>query len=156
MDSLERVSFHAEHTGCYTYFSITGDFDPKEITDLLGLEPEETWKKGDPRRYGIGTLDFSAWEFGMCREYDGIVEHQMKKTIAPLFEKRQELKEIREKFQVAFTLQIVPTVRFDEFTPCLSPSMEVMKFCCETGTEISIDLYVSCPDGPKDGEVWEI
>ena len=32
---------------CYTYFKITGDFDPDVITKRLELIPSKTWKIGD-------------------------------------------------------------------------------------------------------------
>lgn len=29
---------------CYTYFRIVGDFNPDEVSALLNITPEETWK----------------------------------------------------------------------------------------------------------------
>jgi len=36
----------------YAYFSLFGDFDPEDITRLVGVAPGELWRKGDihPRR----------------------------------------------------------------------------------------------------------
>lgn len=155
MDNLEKIYNHCDHTNCYTYFCITGEFDPDTISELLGLVPEETRKIGDTKRDGSTKYDLACWRFGTCREYDVIVENQMLKTIAPLIPKVDILKEIKAKFDVRFTLEIVPTVRFDESTPCLAPSIQVMQFCCDTGTEMDIDLYVSCPDDFDGGVVWE-
>ena len=66
----------------------------------------------------------------------------MHKTISQLINKKEELKKIREKFDVEFYLEIVPTLCIDETTPCLAPSMEVVDFCYETRTQIDIDLYL--------------
>lgn len=52
---------------------------------------------------------------------------------------------------MTFTLTVVPSVRFDEPAPCLAPSLEVMRFCCDTDTEMDIDLYVGAPDEFSDG-----
>ena len=145
MDNFKKIYYHAEHTNCYTYFRITGDFNPDVVSELLGLIPEKSWKMGDTRKNGT-KYDFACWRFGTCQEYDIFVENQMLKTLAPLFSKIDILKQIKNKFDVSFTLEVVPTVRFDETAPCLAPSMKVMQFCCDTGTEIYIDLYVSCPD----------
>ena len=93
---------------CYTYFRITGDFDPDVITEQLGLQPNKTWKIGDKRRNGT-TYDFSSWVFGYCDKYDILVENQMHTTIDPLLDKMDLLNEIREKFDVTFTLEIVPS-----------------------------------------------
>lgn len=145
MENPERICYHTNRTQCYTYFRITGDFDPDIISDMLNLKPEKTWKIGDKRQDGK-PFDFASWRFGTCDEYDVLVENQMWKTIAPLLEKVNVLKKIKQDFDVTFTLAVVPTVRFDEPAPCLAPSLEVMQFCCDTGTEMDIDLYVSAPD----------
>lgn len=37
---------------CYTYFKIVGNFNPDDVSELLNLTPEKTWKIGDLRRNG--------------------------------------------------------------------------------------------------------
>ena len=37
---------------CNTYFKIVGNFNPDEVSELLNLTPEKTWKIGDVRRNG--------------------------------------------------------------------------------------------------------
>lgn len=155
MGDLKRTYSHCEHTNCYTYFRMTGDFDPDKISELLGLSPDECWKIGDTMRGGKQKYKFSCWKFGTCKEYDVYVENQMLKTIAPLLSKVEILREIKRQFHVNFFLEVVPTVRYDESTPCLAPSLQVMQFCCDTGTEMDIDLYVSCPDNFDDGLIFE-
>lgn len=159
MPELKRFLYHAEHTHCYTYFSIRGDFDPDAVTALLGLTPDETTKAGEPRYFrGVsrGTYAFSSWDFGRCDEYDVIVENQMRKTIAPLLDKVELLKKIKRENDVFFSLVVVPTIRYDEPVPVVAPSLDVMQFCCDTGTEFDLDMYLSCPDGPQDGAVLEL
>ena len=126
---------------CYTYFRITGNFDPDIITIRLGLQPDRFWKIGDKRRNGT-EYDFASWEIGRCEEYDVLTENQMHKTIAPLLDKMDLLNRIREEFDVSFTLEIVPTIYADNTTPCLAPSLKVIDFCHATRTKIDIDLYV--------------
>lgn len=126
---------------CYTYFRITGDFDPDIITERLGLLPDKSWKIGDKRRNGT-LYDFASWEIGRCEQYDVLIENQMHKTIAPLIDKVDLLNEIRNEFNVVFTLEIVPETYADNTTPCLAPSLQVIDFCHATRTEIDIDLYV--------------
>lgn len=126
---------------CYTYFRITGDFDPDIITERLGLLPNKSWKIGDKRRNGT-LYDFASWEIGRCEKYDVLTENQMHKTIAPLIDKVDLLNEIRNEFSVVFTLEIVPTIYVANTNPCLAPSLKVIDFCHATRTEIDIDLYV--------------
>ncbi len=126
---------------CYTYFRITGDFEPDIITERLGLLPDKSWKIGDKRCNGM-LYDFASWEIGRCEQYDVLIENQMHKTIAPLIDKVDLLNEIRNEFNVVFTLEIVPEIHADNTTPCLAPSLQVIDFCHATRTEIDIDLYV--------------
>ena len=134
---------------CYTYFKITGDFDPDEVTAQLGLQPDECWKRGEPmlkghasmRREGL-TYAFSAWTFGRCDEYDPYVEMQMRRTIAPLLDKVNLLNRIREENDVEFCLVIVPNIYAGDINPCLAPPLDVIDFCHATRTQIDIDMYV--------------
>ena len=134
---------------CCTYFRITGDFDPDEVTALLGLQPDEAWKRGDPmhkghasmRREGL-TCTSSAWLFGRCDEYDPYVETQMRRTIAPLLDKVDLLSRIREENDVGFYLVIVPNIYAGDVNPCLAPPLDVIDFCHATRTEIDIDMYI--------------
>ena len=126
---------------CYTYFKITGDFDPDVITKRLGLIPSKTWKIGDKRKNGT-LYDFALWEFGRCNNYDVIVENQMHITIASLLDKIDILNEMKNELGVDYTLEIVPTVYSSNASPCLAPSLKVIDFCHATRTKIDIDLYV--------------
>ena len=126
---------------CYTYFKITGDFDPDEVTHLLSLQPTKTWKTGDLRKNGT-KYDFALWEIGRCKEYDVFVENQMRKTIAPLLDKINLLNLIHHNNNVVFVLEIVPTIYVGEQNPCLAPPLDVIDFCYATRTEIDIDMHV--------------
>ncbi len=133
------------HTSCYTYFRIVGDFDPDVVSEMLSLKPEKSWKIGDLRKNGT-VFDFANWDYGLCEEYDVVTDEQLKKTIASLIPKVDILQEIRRRYDVCFYLEVVPTIVYGETTPCLAPSLEVMKFCLDTQTKISIDLYVDLPE----------
>ena len=69
-------------TECYTYFSIKGEFDPDEITSILGIQPVKTFRSGEPRYYmkdgrKIDTghmYSCSCWAGCRCDEYDVIIK----------------------------------------------------------------------------------
>lgn len=126
---------------CYTYFKITGTFEPSVISDILGLLPEKQWRIGDSRKNGT-EYDFALWEIGRNKEYDIYVQNQMMRTIQPLLSKVEVLKRIKEQYHVAYTLEIVPSIYVGETNPCLAPSFPIIKFCYETETDLDIDLYV--------------
>ncbi|MBQ6874452.1 MAG: DUF4279 domain-containing protein [Clostridia bacterium] len=137
---MKEGAFMSENS-CYTYFRITGNFDPDLITERLGLVPEKYWKIGDSRHDGT-LYDFASWEIGLCEQYDVLVENQMHTTIAPLLNKIDILNEIKNEFDVDYILEIVPTVYTSNSSPCLAPSLKVIDFCHATRTKIDIDLYV--------------
>lgn len=66
----------------------------------------------------------------------------MRKTLEALREKIDLLNRIREENDVAFYLEVVPTIYPVESTPCLAPTLDIIDFCHATQTEIDIDLYV--------------
>ncbi|MBQ2712285.1 MAG: DUF4279 domain-containing protein [Clostridia bacterium] len=130
---------------CHTYFMIVGNFPPDEISELLGLAPEKSWKIGDLRRNGT-RYDFAHWEVGRCSEYDVEVENQMRKTLSVLQDKISLLNQIRRMYDVSFYLEIVPTVYVNDINPCLAPPLDVIDFCHATRTQIDIDLYLRNED----------
>ena len=126
---------------CYTYFKIVGEFDPQEISNILGLNAEKSWRIGDTRIDG-SKYEFALWEFGRCNDYDVEVANQMRKTISLLVDKVDLLNKIRQQNDVSFYLEIVPEIYAEDTTPCLAPTLDIVDFCHTTRTEIDIDLYV--------------
>ena len=92
---------------CYTYFRIVGKFNTDDISNILNLTPEKKWDIGDARVNG-SKYDFANWEIGYCKDYNIDTEVQMEKTISKLLDKKEELKQIREKYEVEFYLEVVP------------------------------------------------
>ena len=142
---LQRVYYHAERTECMTYFTITGKFDPDEISKFMRLAPESVRRIGDVRANGV-PYDLAQWRFGTVKSHRLDTANQMMQTIDPLLTKADLLRKIKLTYDAQLLLVVVPLVRYDEPTPMLAPSPAVMRFCMETGTEINIDLYVACPD----------
>lgn len=147
---MRRVYYHAEHTECMTYFRITGNFDPDQITKYLRLTPEQIHRIGDVRKNGT-TYDYASWRFGTVVSQRLDIANQMMQTVEPLLTKADLLRKIKLTYDARLLLEVVPLVRYDEPTPLLAPSLAVMRFCVETGTEIDIDLYVGCPDEMTQG-----
>jgi len=48
-------------TEARAYLRITGSGLIEEITGQLGLEPDDGWSEGDPKRRGSGIYGFSSW-----------------------------------------------------------------------------------------------
>jgi hypothetical protein len=45
----------------YAYFSITGSFEPSEITTRVGVQPAESWRRGDICARTQRERKFSRW-----------------------------------------------------------------------------------------------
>ena len=127
---------------CYTYFRITGNFNPDDISELMGLHPSTCTHIGDLSKLGF-PYELADWVYGRCDEYDVFVENQMLKTIQDLIPKIDILCKIKKLYEVDFFLEIVPSIYVGDITPCLAPNREVIEFCYKTDTKIDIDLYVS-------------
>lgn len=126
---------------CYTYFIITGEFDPDRVSALLGLRPDKVRRIGEGRRDGK-KYDCASWEFGRCDTYDPNISYLMETTIQPLRDKIDLLNRIRRENNVSFYLSVVPHIYAKDVSPSLAPSLEVIDFCHATRTELDIDLYV--------------
>lgn len=133
----------AAQNTCYTYFRITGSFDPDVITAALGIQPEKVHRVGELRKNGTA-YDFAEWTCGRCERYSPDVSEMMLQTISSLRGKTEILKQLKEQYDLYYSLEIVPTLSPDAAeAPCLSPSQPVTLFCANTGTEFDIDLYYS-------------
>lgn len=138
---MEKKQFEVK-----TYFKITGDFEPNDITKELSLNPCKIEKKGEKRKYPgqstKGNNTFSLWEFGKIENSNNIfVNEQMKNTLAPLFEKIEILKRLKQKYRLNYELEVVPQFYTTINKPILSPPKEVIDFCYLTGTTIDVDYY---------------
>ena len=129
-----------------TYFSIRGDFDPEDITSILKIRPYKQWKKGEQLRKESGKLhNVSFWMVGLIEKTNCLlVDEQMVETILMLKDKIESLKLIKEKYNVNFSLKIVP--RFYKITPIdevpvFSPPREIIEFCYLTNTDLDYSFY---------------
>ncbi len=146
-----------EETYCYCYFAIcskgeihdmvgfvadeNSDFDPGYITNLLQIEPFDAKRMGTPRKNGVGFFPFSDW--GACRQESPEIdaETQCLAIVRMLHGKIPELLQIKEQFNVDFSIIVVPHI-YHEQSPILGFPSEIIEFCHATGTEIVIDQYV--------------
>ena len=147
-----------ETTSCYSYFYIESEgeilpdvgfvaaensfFEPDEITALLGIQPFETRRMGDPRKNGDRTYPFSSWS--ACRQDEPAMDagEQCLAIARQLRDKLPVLQEIARKTNVAFGILIVPDV-WDGEVPAMYFEREVIEFCHRANASIQIDLYAS-------------
>ena len=127
--------------GCYTYFNVSGEFDPEDVSAALGLEPFRAWKSSDLRRDGK-PYGFSNASFCRCDEYDFDINVMLRKTLAKLTDTIEILNALRERTDATFELRAVPSVYVNESTPALGLDLDIIDFCHATRTSVDIDMYV--------------
>lgn len=56
----------------YVYFALHGDdFNPNEITSALGIEPTDSWKKGDKGQY-LPNQKYACWKWSTGKGKEAI------------------------------------------------------------------------------------
>ncbi|MFD9628989.1 MULTISPECIES: DUF4279 domain-containing protein [Peribacillus] len=133
------------------YFSVFGDEFPLEVvTDILGIEPTKTYKKGDiiekinnpnlvstkirRRKETVWTLST-----GYQESYD--INNQLNTILKSLEGKTKELKQLKEKYSLEFLFMIVIQVENDE-KPAMYLQKNIIDFSSLIQAEIHFDLYI--------------
>jgi len=68
----------------YAYFTVVGDFDPKDITAQIGLEATDCWKKGDRNEKTHKERTFSRWSLYSRLVRSASLEDQLKDVVEQL------------------------------------------------------------------------
>ena len=122
------------------YFGlIGGDFDPKEMSDFLGIEPTKAKKKGKPRP------KMSYWCISSGKVVGEIVDvYQMCTDLLKIVKPyKEKIILAKEQFQVDAYLEVVLWISTDESisTPAIGFDSEVIQFLNEVGAAIDVDTY---------------
>lgn len=133
------------------YFSVFGDEFPLEVvTDILGIEPTKTYKKGDiiekinnPNLVStkIRRRKETDWTLstGYQESYD--INNQLNTILKSLEGKTKELKQLKEKYSLEFLFMIVIQVENDE-KPAMYLQKNIVDFASLIQAEIHFDLYI--------------
>ena len=123
----------------YAYFRVAAESLPHaEITQLLGIEPTESWSKGDPGLYNPSRPD-SGWclHSPLPQTNTNLWEHI--EALLPLLEQRAPaVKALGEKYMT----YIACVGWYDETaSPGLSLSRDVVASIASLGLGFDADLY---------------
>lgn len=133
-----------ELNNSHVYFTLTGDnFDPKVITDRIGIEPIESWKKGEKGKYNP-RLEYSCWKISTAKGLEYIeLDKLVNEIVEKLFDKIEIINELKNQFQLESTLEIVLYIDFnpENSTPSLGHELKTIEFLFKTKTTTDIDIY---------------
>lgn len=127
------------------YFAFQGnDFDPTEITKLLGIQPTKVRLKNE---LPSGKLPkFSSWIFSLDNIVDEVIDiyeitTSLVKTLEP---KIEAINEIKQKFNVITRLEVVLSFSTNEeiSTPAIGFDTNTINFLAKIEAFIDIDTYL--------------
>jgi hypothetical protein len=131
------------------YFGLSGyHFDPKVVTEFIGLEPTSVNDAG--MRGSLDQPVISSWELSTetitseAQELDiyKLIDNEILKKIEPA---KDKIIEICKSHNLSPRIGVVLTLSIDkdETTPDVGFGARVIKFCSEIGAFINIDYELS-------------
>ena len=133
-----------ESSNSYVYFALKGEeFDPNVITDRIGIEPSESWKKGDNGKSN-STLKYSCWKYSTEKGKEYIeIDNLVDEVISKLLDKIEIINELKKELKLDSILEIVMDIDINpnQPTPALGHDMKTIEFLYRTETTTDIDIY---------------
>lgn len=123
-------------------FVITGElFNPKDMTQLLSIQPTEEWIKGDnvPNRKIV--RKYTCWCYGVGAEESLDINNQLVKILGILNPRREILKGIRKEYDIEYLVLITIKVE-DDIKPIMSIKLPIIEMMSYIGAEFDIDMYI--------------
>lgn len=120
-------------------FNITGnEMSHEDVTDLIGIKPTQTWKKGDTGKYKA-LLQYDLWCFTLGYEKTNDVNDLLERVFQTFDSKTEAIKKLSDECGYDVSIDIV--IEMDKSNlPALYFSKKIIKFFNELGAEIDIDL----------------
>jgi hypothetical protein len=131
------------------YFGISGyHFDPRLVTEFLGLEPTSVDDSG--MRGSLDKPAISSWEFSTetinsdTQELDiyKLIDDELLKKIEPAKDKIIEICK-SQNLSPRLGIELTLSIDKDETAPDVGFGARVTKFCSEIGAFINIDYKLS-------------
>ena len=126
------------------YFALYGkDFDPDEVTRLVGIEPTATRRKADPK------LKHSIWEVSSDHIKDDVIDiYEMSSAlVARLKPCVEKIAGVKKQLGCEAVLEVVLWITTDgsKSTPAIGFDPEVISFLNAVGASIDVDTYRNAP-----------
>jgi hypothetical protein len=126
------------------YFVLYGDdFDPDEVTRLIGIEPTSTRRKGSP------TPKHTSWKISSGKiENDVIDVYDMSSAlVSRLLPYVERIAKVKQRFRLEAFLEVVLWITTDESKsmPAIGFEPRVISFLNTVGATIDIDTYRNVP-----------
>ncbi|GLI10872.1 hypothetical protein YDYSG_69080 [Paenibacillus tyrfis] len=128
-------------TNVLVKFIITGDrFPIDEITEKLKVQPKAFFLKGQKGKY-VERKETS-WYISTEYEESLDINDQLNKIIDLLINRRNELVDLKIKYQLSYLFSIVINIK-EKQAPAVYLEQDVIEFANYIKAEFDIDLYIS-------------
>jgi hypothetical protein len=130
----------------YAYFTICGDFDPAEISALVGVVPTESWLKGDVSPSTHLERKFSRWSLHSRLERTRELEDHIGDVILQLCPRKLQFLEISLRY--GGVMQLV--AYFNTHYPGYHWERELVESLADYALSVDFDLYYMYSDSRED------
>ncbi len=122
------------------HFTITGRFDPNEVTKRLGMNPSKAWKFGDTIQKTLTTYKHDGWKLS-TEEIDSLDLNEPLNQIWEIIQPHKtEIIDICNDLSLETEFSCVVEVEEDEY-PTLHFDSEMIKQISELKADIDIDIF---------------
>jgi hypothetical protein len=130
----------------YAYFTVTGDFDPADISKLAGVAPTECWIKGEVNPRTQMERRFSRWSLYSRLDRSHSIEAHVEDVVDQLAMNRRGFVDLSSKYGgvmqlVAYFHTTYPGVHFDR---------KLVESLAEFRLSVDFDFYYLYSDVRED------
>lgn len=123
-------------------FGIYGDsFQPSSVSEFLGLEPTQTYIKGEPTLTGRTVRPDTSWNISTGYQESDNINHQLEQIMQLLRGKTDKLVELRHSLGVEMLFMFVVKIENNEVA-AMYFGKEFLHFVSAIDAEVGFDVYI--------------
>jgi Domain of unknown function (DUF4279) len=112
--------------------------DPLIVTSRIGLSPTSAWRQGDPMPpHPTATRNHSRWSFQSPLPLETHVEQHLAALLTLLEPHAESIQECSAEF----SLELCCAIYYEDFTPGIHLSSEILQRIAALGIPLDLDLY---------------
>jgi hypothetical protein len=126
-----------------TRFRLRGSFDPDDITDVIGISPDRTWRQGEERT-PLLRWQMSGWSlvFGPERSVD--LEAQIKRMLDTVEPVHERVRSARDRYHAE--VDVFCSADVHDQTPAILLGAETLSRLAHLGLQLGIDILLTGSD----------
>jgi len=126
-----------------TRFRLQGSFDPDDITDMLGIPPDRTWREGEAR-WPLLRWETSGWSLVVGPEQSVDLEAQLKSMLDTIEPIQDRVRAVRDRYQAE--AGVFCSADVVDQTPAIILGAETIRRLARLGLDLDIDILLTEAD----------